>query len=1179
MSQAPAAEAFDLTSLPELETSRLAQRIAALLGRGERAAVPDLVRAARPGPDTDAIAALRAAIADRAEKRRGAEGDAGEALLLAEMLVALTPNRPEPLVALCHAARRAGQLEKLEAALATLAAHFPEAQGFRRLAGKFASDLTAELVGGGAKAVRLASWVAAAGMLDPALYGRVIAVLRAQRAPAARLARLAELCPGLAEDPAVREVTEAWHREALALPPAQALPELARLAALLPPERVLADMVRLSADGARAPDPALLALLRIGANRLPAELARRAERRWRQQLGAKWDQGDSARAYACFQALESLGAVKPADLAQAVAAIDELGDPDDRLPEMLERCRAAGVDKLPQLAAWQQGMRDALRRRAAPEIWTLGRRLLAIGRAGQDVMHALVNAAGRFAAPQQALFDLAERLAQAGHVPSHALLANARRDIAAAALAMLKDGSLDRALAVLGWAIEHAPPRPAALDSAGQLLADAAQADVPAALARLAERHAAAAEYLAALAALHAGEQAEAARHFEAALAVGLSGELADLAEREVKAASFALVSPEQHADEPAIVLIESKANDTLLARAGALAPSLRVCGAEYIGAEAGEAGVAGEIEFRFIDLPEVSDACEAFTEWAMRAMERQARQLGLGVLVPARQKEHVRRHLSHRLFTKLRVAFNFREAIATAGLRRAFFVVNTGHAARVVAHGLLEDGGYEVRVACGISAPAVRRAFAPEGIAGPITRRQPAEPKPPRQGQLMPACLPRFPRHVVAGAARPHLLLVVTSSRPDVIAPVPDLVAAMLDRWTPVILFLDSNGGSDQMRAALARDSRPGVAQVAFHLVRTPELWAEALREHDVAPMQRAIAAIDPAASRMRRAGLLLGTDIVDAFDGIEGASGAAMAMDNWARRATRELAPVAAVFTHSSILEPNVLCAALSAAGVPTFWLQMLQHPRDKRFMRPLADHHLLLDRYSAELWHDFLGVPERQCTVVGSLRISAVLNRVRGISRAEAREELGVAAGEQLVLIATQPVAAQENLALIENVLAAVGEAPGIRVLVKLHPAEHEDRIAAYARAFAGTALEAAMEVSKTRDIYRSIIASDLVVIQHSNVGIEALMMDRAALAIVVDEKIATFSIAEHGVEEAKAGPEAVARIRALLTDRAARAAADATRRALLDANPEMHDGRVPERIVGRIAELIEAAGKTT
>lgn len=1181
MTKPLSATAWDLEALPEVIASHLGRRIAKSLERGEYKAVPDLLSAATPGRDRYAILAMRATIKLRLTPRDGVKTTPQETLRLTNALAALSPDAAEPLLALCNAARHAGEAEQLEELLVTFAARFPGAPGLERLTGRFRAELVRNLEADGANVARLATWLAAAGRLDPPLYPAVIAALRAQKINRPRIAHLVALCPRLTEPPEAQDVARRWHHEALNLAPALARSELARVAPLRPAELMLTDMLTLSLATRRSPEPALLDQLRACATSPPEDLARRAEYRWRAQLDALSAKGDMQAAYACFAGLEALGVTRPTDLLVAVGVLDDIADPEGRLPALLERCRQAGITQITRVHTWQVELRKAMRRKDIAAAWDYGRRLRGIGAAGKEFITAMLKMTRQLAVPKEVIFDLVEELIQADPEARRELFTPATcRDVVEAGLALMESGALDRAFAVLGWLIDHASPRAAPLDRMGEILAALPDADVTAALERLSEQHPAAADYFAAVVALRAGEQTQAARRFEAALAAGLKGELADIAMLELKAASFQLVSAEEFEGEPAIVLVEPGANVTLIGQAPRLSPSVHVCSANYVDTDTEDGNSVTEIGFQIVDVPEVSEACDALSIWAMRALEQEARRLGLIALLPVRYREYVRRYLARRLYATLRAAYNFRKAIAASGVRRAFFAVRAGQASRIVACGLLAEGGFEVRVANGSPSPRARRHVLPGSIATPVAQREAVSLPQHIANESFTWKLPRFPDRKGLGAdPRPHLLVVVTSSRPDIIAPVPDLVAALHDQWKPVVIFFDRQNDAEQMRTSLARHPVAQVAETPFHVVPIRELWAESRYVQDCVELRQAAAAVDPAASRMQHAGMLLGTDVVDVLENVDAAAGVALRLDRWTRLITRDLKPAAALFTHSAAMEPSVVCAALATVGVPTFWLQLLQHPRDRTFMRPPAAHHLVLDRYSADLWADFIGVPPEQTTVVGSLRISAVINRVRGITREDARGVLGVASDEKLVVIATQPVPAAENIVLIKNVIEAVRDTPGIRLLVKMHPAEREERIAGYARSLAGTPLEHLSEISRSRDIYGAIIASDLVVIQHSNVGIEALMMDRAALAIVLGGKIGTFSIVEHGVEEAKAGPEAIQRIRALLTDPAARAQADAARRALLDAQPEMHDGCVPERIARRIAEVIAAPTEAT
>lgn len=1167
---------IDPASIPEISENRRLQILVALFNAGDFDEARNVVQSLKSRADLTSLISLRTTLLTQVKQQERLSPV--DQLKLLEAIVTLPPADPEILIRYARIARKVGDDEKYEQALETLATTFPEDPGLKATILGLRRDFDREIAAPSAKLERFALRLAAVKVLDDVHFLSIVSCFRDFNRTPARIAKLRALCPAIAEDPAVLGFAQQWRRNALALPPGMALKELGRIAALITSETLVSDMVSLTVKGGRVPDKTLISALRVHRGLVSPELSSAAAHAWRIKLANHAFELQSESCLGCFDALDALGVAAPEDLQSVIVALDDGQDPSGRLPGIVERWSAAGGDHAfleERVTRWQHEIVEAARRRKSDIVWSLGRLLLAAGRAGLPVLEAMMVAARRLDPRPAELLTLVDCYEALDIPVAPPAPAKALRSVSDAVTAKFVFGEVDQCIRILSWIAQHHELRAAILDNVCGTLGASSPPELDEALASLELRRPAVAAYMMAVRAAASKDLVEANGLFRRAIERGLTGSILDVAQLEVASTRFHLVSERDYPGEPAIVLIESNASPGLVRLASEMAPSLTVCGATYVGFAAGEINMSEEIEFRHIDMPEVSASAEALTQWAMDALDQAAATAGLSLTIAERQRENVRVHVFRRQFSRLRVAFNFHQAIKASGCRRAFFIVNVGNDSRIPIRWLLSRD-CEIRVACGSFAAVTRRRFSAAVVAGPVPKveRGPrkVEPVETKKFHYLPKLAPMEPP---APNAKPALLLVVSTARSDVLSPIPDLVAALAERWRVVLLVIDSAETATFLAGRFARDGRPSVAETSFFRLSSRDLWLEAPTRYDPTRLRQAMATIAKSGQEIDCAGMALTPETVDAFDGLEGAAAVADAIDRWGDEIAAELAPAVALFTHAATIEPAALCTALSSAGVPTMWLQMLQHPRDIRFKRPPATHHLVLDRYSMAVWKEFLGVPEIDITVVGSLRMSATINLVRGLTREETRAELSVLPDEQLVVIATQTVSVQENLTLMKDVRQAVGDVSTVRILVKLHPLESEDRVAVYRRAFDEPHLADRVLVTKSHDIYRALVASDLVVTQHSNVGIEALLLDRAAIALVVGAGSDSFSIGDHGVEEANAGPEAQARIRALLTDPVARASADAMRRALLDANPEMHDGRVAERVADSVQSVYAKA----
>lgn len=128
---------------------------------------------------------------------------------------------------------------------------------------------------------------------------------------------------------------------------------------------------------------------------------------------------------------------------------------------------------------------------------------------------------------------------------------------------------------------------------------------------------------------------------------------------------------------------------------------------------------------------------------------------------------------------------------------------------------------------------------------------------------------------------------------------------------------------------------------------------------------------------------------------------------------------------------------------------------------------------------------GVAEERVAVSGQPRYDRLFE-MRGRSGSTAREELGISEGGPVVLFATQPHQSADYTA---DVTRAILQVPGTRLLLRPHPAEPAGRYEAYAAEHGPR-----VSLATGRDLPTTILAADLVVIESSTVGLEAILLGR-------------------------------------------------------------------------------------
>lgn len=189
-------------------------------------------------------------------------------------------------------------------------------------------------------------------------------------------------------------------------------------------------------------------------------------------------------------------------------------------------------------------------------------------------------------------------------------------------------------------------------------------------------------------------------------------------------------------------------------------------------------------------------------------------------------------------------------------------------------------------------------------------------------------------------------------------------------------------------------------------------------------------------------------------------------------------------------------VRCAR--AAGVRTVDIQAGTISRLRRFRAPSADIATCLDRSSWDSYHNHFGLPQERISITGSARIDALLRPVRNADQAAIRHEImGEAAGEPLLFLATQPIE-PDRMAVIASI-AMSASAIGWRVILKPHPSEREQHIQTYQALRARAPRPDLIRIERDLDVYKVILASDVVATYFSTVGQEAFALGRKVLVI--------------------------------------------------------------------------------
>jgi CDP-glycerol glycerophosphotransferase (TagB/SpsB family) len=217
-----------------------------------------------------------------------------------------------------------------------------------------------------------------------------------------------------------------------------------------------------------------------------------------------------------------------------------------------------------------------------------------------------------------------------------------------------------------------------------------------------------------------------------------------------------------------------------------------------------------------------------------------------------------------------------------------------------------------------------------------------------------------------------------------------------------------------------------------------------------------------------------------------------------------------------------------------------------------------------------------PAESLVPTGSPKFDELLEGARGRDRAALRAGLGVAASERLLVVASRFRAIRDTHQAIgtafPGLVRAVETLPGVRAVVKPHPAEPKGAYDAVLRAQGATRTRA---VEPGVDLRELLLAADALVTVESLSAVEALVLGRPVLVLNMPTHLAELveAGAALGVPE---GGDPTPVLRALLFDPVTADALAAARRGYLEEVACGVDGRATERIVALLRETSGAAG---
>ncbi len=309
------------------------------------------------------------------------------------------------------------------------------------------------------------------------------------------------------------------------------------------------------------------------------------------------------------------------------------------------------------------------------------------------------------------------------------------------------------------------------------------------------------------------------------------------------------------------------------------------------------------------------------------------------------------------------------------------------------------------------------------------------------------------------------------------------------------------------------------------------------------------------------------------------------------WAVRSYEEMAAAL------QVVGPAVVClyaessgwgraalAACRAAGVPTVAIQhgilypkyySYRHAADEADC-PRPERTALFGEAARRILVELGHYPPETLTLTGSPKFDALLEATRTWDREGLRARLGIGPGEKLLVVASRYEGIRETHQSIGSAFAgfvqAVESTPGVRCLVKPHPAEPQD---VYEADISSAGASRVRAVPPRADLTELLHAADGLVTVESLSAIEALVLSRPVLILNMPTNLR--ELVEQGAALGVAeGEDPLPALRALLFDAATAERLTAAREHYLSDVACGVDGRATLRILALLRETAFGRG---
>lgn len=274
----------------------------------------------------------------------------------------------------------------------------------------------------------------------------------------------------------------------------------------------------------------------------------------------------------------------------------------------------------------------------------------------------------------------------------------------------------------------------------------------------------------------------------------------------------------------------------------------------------------------------------------------------------------------------------------------------------------------------------------------------------------------------------------------------------------------------------------------------------------------------------------------------------------------------------------------AACRAANVPTVAIQHgILYPKYYSYRHgadeaecPRPDRTAIFGESARKILVELGHYPPESLVVTGSSKFDDLIAAAARWDRGQIRRRLDVADGERLLIVASRHRSIRDTHASIgadfPALVRAVDALPGVKALIKPHPAEPEDAYAADLRAAGATRVRV---LPPGADLMELLHAADGLVTVESLAAVEALVLRRPVLVLSMPTHLRELVDAGAALG-VPAGEDPTSALRDMLFDEAVRARLEQARALYLRYVAQGVDGGATARIVGLLRETAGRRG---